>query len=288
MTLLSKTRKPLSSYHPALYKLSLFRQRLPVWLRWYTTTKKFAHTKSATHLPIRITKHQSLLIRKLGTTDLQLQYNKIQNLKLATAAIDGVVIQPGETFSVWRLVGEPTAKKGYVEGLLLSHGEASVGIGGGLCQLANLLYWMALHSPLTVTQRYRHSFDAFPDSGRTLPFGSGATLFYNYIDLQLYNPTNQPIQIRTWVTDEHLKGMIQTTDPLKESYSIVERDHQFLTDGNKFYRANKLFCVISDRTTGTFLREEVVCENFCEMKYVPPEGTMIYPIDPKEVTLRSS
>lgn len=282
------TRRTLSSYHPALYQLSLLRQRLPVWLRWYATTKKFAIQRSPTHLPVRITKHQSLLIRKLGATDITLQYNKIHNLKLATSAIDGVTIQPGETFSVWRLVGEPTAKKGYVDGLLLAHGEARVGIGGGLCQLANLLYWMALHSPLVVTQRYRHSFDAFPDSGRTLPFGSGATLFYNYIDLQLYNPTNQPIQIRTWVTDEHLKGMILTDEALQESYSIVERDHQFLTDGTRFYRANKIIRIVNERATGKFLREEIVCENFCEMKYTPPEGAAIEHVDAKNVRLRSS
>lgn len=288
MPVLQTTRKPLSSYHPALYELSLLRQRLPVWLGWYATTKKFAIQKSPTNLPIRITKHQSLLIRKLGTTDLKLQYNKIKNLKLATSAIDGVIIQPGETFSVWRLVGEPTAKKGYVEGLLLAHGEARVGIGGGLCQLANLLYWMALHSPLVVTQRYRHSFDAFPDSGRTLPFGSGATLFYNYIDLQLYNPTNQPVQIRAWITDDHLKGMILTTDLLAESYSIVERNHQFLTDGTKFYRANKIVRIVNERSTGKFLREEIVCDNFCEMKYTPPEGMIIHRIDSKEVRLRSN
>lgn len=288
MPMFQTTRKPLSSYHPVLYKLSLLRQRLPVWLRWYVTTQKFATQKRATHLPTRVTKHQSLLIRKLGTTDLKLQYNKIQNLKLATSAIDGVIIQPGETFSVWRLVGEPTAKKGYVAGLLLTHGEARVGIGGGLCQLANLLYWMALHSPLMVTQRYRHSFDAFPDSGRTLPFGSGATLFYNYIDLQLYNPTHQPIQIRTWVTDEHLKGTILTIEPLKESYSVVERDHRFLTDGIKFYRANNIIRIVSERATGRFLREEIVCDNFCEMKYTPPEGVTVHPINQKEVRLRSS
>lgn len=288
MTAALKTRKPLSSYHPALYELSLLRQRLPVWLRWYATTKKFATTRSPHHLPVRITKHQSLLIRKLGTTDMKLQYNKIKNLKLATAAIDGVILQPGETFSVWRLVGEPTAQKGYVEGLLLAHGEAKVGIGGGLCQLANLLYWMALHSPLVVTQRYRHSFDAFPDSGRTLPFGSGATLFYNYIDLQLFNPTDQPIQIRTWVTDDHLKGAMLTTKPWQETYSVLERDHQFLTDGTKFYRANKLIREVRSRETGQFLREEPVCENFCEMKYTPPADIPLVHIDPKDVRLRST
>ncbi len=33
-----------------------------------------------------------------------------------------------------------------------------------MCQFTNLLHWMALHSPLTVTEHHRHSgLDLFPD-----------------------------------------------------------------------------------------------------------------------------
>lgn len=44
---------------------------------------------------------------------------------------------------------------------------------------------MALHTPLTVTERHRHGYDVFPDAERTIPFGSGATCFYNYGDLMI-------------------------------------------------------------------------------------------------------
>ena len=50
-------------------------------------------------------------------------------------------------------------------------------MGGGLCQLANLLYWMALHTPLAVVERHHHSFDPFPDENRTLPSGRAAVSF---------------------------------------------------------------------------------------------------------------
>jgi vancomycin resistance protein VanW len=129
---------------------------------------------------------------------------------------------------------------------------------------------MALHSPLVVTERYRHSFDAFPDSGRTIPFGTGATLFYNHIDLKFYNPTNQTIQIRVWVGEDHLKGEIRSAEPTEYTYSVIERDHKFLTDGEKYFRANKIFREVRKRETGQVVREELVCDNFCEMKYTPP------------------
>jgi VanW like protein len=67
-------------------------------------------------------------------------------------------------------------RKGYVDGMLLDNGEATAGVGGGICQLANLLHWMVLHSPLVITERSEHSFDPFPDNGRVLPWGVGCTI----------------------------------------------------------------------------------------------------------------
>ena len=85
-------------------------------------------------------------------------------------------------------------------------GKLKQGIGGGICQLSNLIYWMTIHTPLTVTQRYRHSYDVFSDSNRTQPFGSGATCAYNYLDLQIKNETNSTYQLVVYLTDTHLVG----------------------------------------------------------------------------------
>jgi len=49
--------------------------------------------------------------------------------------------------------------------------------------------------PLAVTERWRHNYDVFPDSDRTQPFGSGATVAFNYIDLQITNETNSTFQL---------------------------------------------------------------------------------------------
>ena len=93
------------------------------YLNWYFSKDKYISERSRENYPYRIKKHQSLLIRQLGNSDIQLQYNKIKNLKLAVQNIDGVIIRPGEIFSFWKLVGFPTKKKGYVDGILLSRGE---------------------------------------------------------------------------------------------------------------------------------------------------------------------
>jgi vancomycin resistance protein VanW len=268
-------RRTLSSLHPAFYTLAVRRKQLARQITWYVHKNHFATKRQGASLPYRVTSHQSLLIRRLGNVDLQLQYNKVHNLNLAIREIDGVLLQPGQTLSLWRLIGPATRARGYMDGLILSNGESTVGIGGGLCQLANLVYWMALHSPLEVTERHHHSFDLFPDSGRTVPFGTGAALFYNYMDLQVHNPTDSAYQLRLWTTEDHLKGEFRADKKPDYSYSILEKNHQYLTDGAQHYRANEIWRQTRNRETGVVLSEEQLYTNCSLMKYQPPEGATV-------------
>lgn len=264
------SRPLISQIHPWLYTACVETHRFRRGLS--SVAKKTARTRTPDELPYRCTAHQSVLLRKLGDVDMRLQINKVTNLRLAADKINGVVIKPGQTFSFWQLVGRPTVKKGYKEGMVLKDGEAKTDIGGGLCQMANLLYWMVLHTPLMVAEHHHHSFDAFPDSGRVLPFGSGATIFYNYVDLQFYNPTDISFQINVNVASEHLKGEIRTDRELDYAYHVIEKDHRYLFDvrANQYYRANSLWRVIAGRKTGRFFKEELICANFSRMKYQPP------------------
>lgn len=268
----------LTERFPMLKPVAIFCFRTKRFFSWMIGWSRYASQRVHEELPFRVARHQSVLMRKLGNADMRLQKNKMTNLRLATQRVTKMTIRPGETFSLWKLVGHPTAKKGYVEGLLLSNGEVTSGIGGGLCQLANLLYWMFLHTPLIVSERHHHSFDAFPDSGRVLPFGSGATLFYNYIDLQCMNPTTYTFQIVLWMTDKHLKGEIRCDAELPERYHVFERDHAFIfrPSEQKYYRTNKIFRDVRRATTGELLREELLMKNFSEMKYEPPRGETIH------------
>lgn len=198
-----------------------------------------------------------------------LQYNKITNLRLAAQRIHGLVIGPGETFSFWYLVGRPSAGKGYLPGLVLESGQIKRGIGGGLCQMGNLLYWMALHSPLTVAERWRHSYDVFPDAGRTLPFGSGATLAYNYIDLQLRNDTNEAFQLLVWLSDTDLHGAIQSNRTWPERFEVWEDFHAIQPEAwGGYTRHNRIKRRIL-ALDGQVLREETVSENHALMMYRP-------------------
>ncbi|MEK3763682.1 MULTISPECIES: VanW family protein [unclassified Solibacillus] len=261
----------LSELNPIFYYLRIEQKRLFRSIENLIERKRFATYKELiTTFPFTCKKHQSLLRRKLGDSDPNLQENKIINLKIATSAIDGVIIKPGETFSFWHLVGKTTKAKGYIEGMQLSMGEVKTGVGGGICQLANLLYWMTLHTPLIIKERHHHSFDPFPDSGRTLPFGSGASVFYNYVDLRIYNPTTKPFQIKVWVTDKLLKGAIFANEEMPYTYHIEERNHQFLKKDGKNYRQNEIWRKTIDKVTGQLIKTELLMKNYSEVKYPIP------------------
>lgn len=194
-------------------------------INWILDAGKFAKPNKNVELEYSVFRHRSILLRPLKDVEMYLQHNKITNLRLAIEKINGTVIKPGQVFSIWRLVGRPTAAKGYLEGLVLINGKISTGVGGGLCQLGNLIYWMALHTPLTIAERWRHGFDVFPDVNRKIPFACGATLSYNYIDLQIKNETKSQYQINLWLDETYLNGEIKSDCEPDDDYEVFETDH---------------------------------------------------------------
>lgn len=265
-------KKLLSQRHPIFYFLAVWCKRIKRYKQWYFSNIKFSKTKTSENLPYRVKKHQSVLIRKLGDSDIQLQLNKVENLKLAIEKIDGVLIKPGEVFSFCKTVGLPTKYKGYLPGMELCFGEARPGIGGGLCQIANLLNWLVIHSPLTVIERHHHSFDPFPDEGRVLPFGSGATIFYNYCDFQIKNDTNYTFQINLWISEKCLEGELRINEELNFGYHVFEQNHSFLKIEDNYYRQNEIWRhKISKFEGGKILDTELITKNFALVKYVPED-----------------
>lgn len=265
-----------SDLHPALYALRVRQRALSRQMRDWPHRSNFAAQQVDQTLPFVVYRHQSLLRRKLGESDPILQENKVVNLGLARQPIDGILIHPGQTFSFWRRVGEANARKGYLPGMRLSRGEVKVGVGGGLCQLGNLIYWMALHSPLEVTERHHHSFDPFPDEGRVLPFGSGASLFFPFLDLRLHNPTAHTFQLRIWLTETHLKGLLACSTTLEHSRRIEEREHMFLRRGDDIFRRNELWRRVIDRATGQTVLTEPIMRNLALVKYPLPADIVLH------------
>jgi vancomycin resistance protein VanW len=258
----------LSRRHPWLRPAAVLVHRTRRRVAWLTSGTDWASDHSSRDLPVRAYRHGSLLLRELGGAEMQLQHNKVVNLRLASARVDRLVIRPGETFSFNKVVGSCTRRKGYIEGMRLSDGAAVPGVGGGICQLANLLHWMFLHSPLTVVERSEHSFDPFPDNGRVLPWGVGCSIAYNYVDLVVRNDTSTTFQLRAWVGERHLRGELRADRELPVSYSVEARNERFeLAEDGQVRRSNEIWRTSFDRRTGAPVADELVKRNRAVVKY---------------------
>lgn len=239
-------------------------------LDWYIPSKKYSKKIQSDNLKYVIFTHNTPLLRKLKDVDMYLQYNKITNLRIAINELNGIIIKPGETFSYWKLIGRPTYKKGYLDGLILCpDGTFKPGVGGGLCQLSNLIYWMSLHTTLSVTERHRHSHDIFPDVNRTQPFGSGATCMYNYLDLQIFNGTEYEFQLILHLNDESLFGEWRSTRPSLYKYEVYEKEHSITPGFWGGYMRNNIICRKVYNMENQLVSDEYITENHAIMTYAP-------------------
>lgn len=261
-----KKRKLFCELSPLCYKISLKKEYLIRDAKDAVSSERFAKEINTLPLPVIVKSHRSAILRKLEGVDMQLQRNKAVNLAIASAKINGIVIAPGETFSFWRLVGEPTEKKGYLEGLVIENGKLSRGIGGGLCQLANLIHWLVLNSPLTVTELSHHSDALFPDSGRRVPFGTGTGVFYKNVDYRFKNTTDRPVQLMIWQDEGDLCGELRSTEKFPYIYRITENNQGYIEENGVFYRVSQVYRITLDKDR-RIVKKELILNNHSKVMY---------------------
>lgn len=113
------------------------------------------------------------------------------NIALASSRINGLVIQPGESFSFNQAILPRTAANGYVKANVIINKKYVLGIGGGICQVSSTLYAAMLTAGLPATERHPHSLDV-----GYIPVGMDATISGNALDLRFTNIFDKPIQIQ--------------------------------------------------------------------------------------------
>ena len=262
-----KIKKP-KYRHPLRRKIGKEFYCIKRRFQWLSKNYNWAKSKTSFSFNHEVKSHRSLILRPLKDVEMYLQENKRTNLRLAIKKLDGVVIRPGETFSFWKLVGRPTARNGYLEGLVLNQGSISKDIGGGLCQMGNLLFWIVAHSPLTITQRFRHAYDVFPDVNRNIPFGAGATLSYNYIDFQFKNNTDNSFHLKLWLDETHLNGVLNSQYKIHSTFEVEERNHKVEHQyWGGYTRHNEIFQL--EKNEGVFINETLIVRNDAIMMYEP-------------------
>jgi vancomycin resistance protein YoaR len=134
---------------------------------------------------IQLARDETALYTATDPRERDLELGKIQNLRVAAAAIDGLLLEHGQIFSFWRTVGRAMPRKGYVIGRELRRGCMIPTVGGGLCQLTVALSRTASEAGMEIVERHRHS--ARPE-GLAIDEASDATVFWNYLDFRFRSP----------------------------------------------------------------------------------------------------
>ena len=252
---------------PTTYKISQQKEIAVRHIKNRFNKTPQAKERMERRLPNIVSAYSSHLIKRGPGIDLLLQQNKAVNIRIACTCLNGLVIKPGEEFSFWRTIGKPTAKRGFKEGRILIANELKPGLGGGLCNLANTIHYMALHSPLTVTEFHSHSDALAPEEGPRVPFSSGTAVDYNYIDYRFRNDTNQKLQLMLWCDEDNLYGQIRSEREFPWKYKLVEKDHHFQKEGDKYFRVSRIYRLTYDRATNQLIDRKLVRNNHSEVMY---------------------
>ena len=201
-------------------------------------------------------KEKSLMINENTGQDIVYQYNKVHNLKLAASTINHLLIRPNETFSFWYLVHKADRKEKYKEALVLKQGKIVPGYGGGLCQLADLLFYAMLHSPLSIVERHGHKVIDFPSTDLNFPLGVDATVYEPYLDLKFKNTTSSSFVLDISFDDSYMYIELTSDTEFKEKFIIENRNIQYLKE--------------EDRTVqivDVYRNEEYLYTNCCQINY---------------------
>ena len=256
-----KRRRNFCDINPICFAISERKEICKRHIKNFIEHKNFATSKKEESLPVLISSHSNELIKRGKGIDPVLQENKAVNIDLACKSINGLIIHPGEEFSFWKTVGKSSKKKGYKNGRIIIQNKIKPGLGGGLCNLGNTINLLILRSPLTITEMHKHSDALAPDHGKRVPFSSGTSISYNYIDYRFKNTTNQDYQLLTWCQDEKLYAELRSEKDIPLSYEIIEENHHFSKEGDDFYRISKIYRKVIDKSSKETIDKELLWDN---------------------------
>lgn len=117
-------------------------------------------------------------------------YNRSNNLTIATKKINGTIMMPGEVFSYNKVVGERTISAGYKEAGAYAGGGVVQSVGGGICQISSTIYNTALLANLEIVDRSNHQFQT-----SYVPVSRDATVSWGGLDFKFKNTRSYPIKI---------------------------------------------------------------------------------------------
>ena len=226
--------------------------------------------------------------------------NRNTNLRLACEALNGVVLNPGETLSFNDTLGKRTAEKGYKPAPAYSGLETVDSIGGGICQVSSTLYYCTLLADLDVVSRVNHGFVP-----TYIDYGMDATVSWGGPDFKFRNSTSFPIQIQAEVSDGYVKVKLLGTDErdyyIKMEYKITAsqdpkteyqdyepnnaqgyRDGDVIQEGTTGYTVKTYKCKYSNQTNKLLSRDYTATSQYTTVNRIVARVTQPETVPPTQ------
>ncbi len=136
---------------------------------------------------------------RISSYSTPVPYDPVRTKNLVTGAknLNGMLIKPGETFSLIEAFGPIDAAHGYVPSGVVVNGFESEAMGGGLSQVSTTMFNAAFEAGMEDVTHTPHSryFSRYPE-------GREATLYLPNLDMKWRNNTPYGVLIRAWIDDE--------------------------------------------------------------------------------------
>ncbi|MGE5549980.1 MAG: VanW family protein [Bacteroidota bacterium] len=204
--------------------------------------------------------------------------SRTHNLSMAAAALDGLIIKPGDEFSFNEHVGPRVPEKGYMEAPVVLKNQLVLGMGGGVCQVSSTLFNAALYASLPVGKRTNHSLPS-----TYVPLGRDATVVYDVVDLSFSNDTGRPVLIAAGIYGSRLtvalighrdaKPVVRLEVETKETIpheTVVENDPGLAAGVEAVTQAGRDGYKVQLWRTSTWPDGRSVREQIGKVAYYPP------------------
>lgn len=264
---MNRKRKRITQLFPFILPIRWAQRKLFFYAKMYFDRNYYAKTKASELLPLCIYEAKSKHQNENTGFDMRCQENKVFNLRLAGEPINGILIRPGEIFSFWQLVRYAEKDERYKDGLCVVNGKLVTVSGGGLCHLSSLLFWLFLHTPLTILERHTHQIMVFPSLNEDKIEGVDAAVSEGWLDLKVKNNTNLTFQIEISIDGHYTYGRIFANKAIDYHYEIINRDKSYFKKCGKNFERVSVYCQKIDIKSKLVVSENLLYTNTCEVGY---------------------
>ncbi len=161
--------------------------------------------------------------------------NRVHNIRLASAALDGILIEQGSEFSFNGTVGNTGTEQGYKTAPVIVNRQLVEGSGGGVCQVSSTLYNAILFAGLEIMERNNHSLTV-----AYLPPGLDATVSYGWIDLKVFNNREHAVLMHTFIDGNKLTVSLYGNPIAGHEVQIVTTDKETINQGVDYIETDEL------------------------------------------------